>query len=549
MFNYKLDDVGLWSNDNTMKAQVEKPDGQLHHFHFHHRSLPFVHIFNLSISLFTPPISIPLFTFPLQFLFLFLYIYTYLSMEITSFPNQEDFSYFYSFFQDLDNNTLNNDISTNKRRKTYDQETTSLKEIINNFAFLDDQQTQSLNLDFDFKIPTSNFAQMSDFEPETRARKTPAVKSDAGAEEASSSQHHGGGGQRRLWVKERSKAMWEHYNSDECSDDEFKKVFRMSKATFNMICDELDSAVTKKDTMLRLAIPVRQRVAVCLYRLATGDPLRTVSNLFGLGISTCHKLVLEVCAAIKTVLMPKFIQWPDNERLEVIKNEFGSFSGIPNVSGAIYTTHISIIAPKSSPAAYFNKKHTERNQKPSYSTTVQGVVDAHGVFTDVCIGYPGSMPDDKILEKSAVSQRFNMGHLKNASIVGGISYPLMDWLLVPYTHQNQTWSQHSFNEKISEVQKIAKDAFMRLKGRWACLQKRTEVKLQDLPVVLGACCVLHNICEINNEVMDEDLMFDLFDDEIVVGEHARGKSVNAVQVRDGIAHNLLHHSHGSIGYR
>ncbi|KAJ0864727.1 putative harbinger transposase-derived nuclease domain-containing protein [Helianthus annuus] len=486
-------------------------------------------------------------------------------MEITSipFPNQEDYSFFYTFFQEQENNNnINNniniitpDIPTNKRRKFDGNsgEDNSLKEILNALSFLEVQETPiptpNLNFDFEFKVPTSNFAsEMSD----ERVRKTPAGKFGGGVAaveetEAGSSQG-GGGGQRRLWVKERSKALWDHYNSDECSNEEFKKVFRMSKATFNMICDELDSAVNKKDTMLRLAIPVRQRVAVCLYRLATGDPLRTVSNLFGLGISTCHKLVLEVCAAIRNVLMPKFLQWPDSERIEQIKAEFGEISGIPNVFGSIYTTHVSIIAPKTTPAAYFNKKHTERNQKPSYSTTVQGVVDSRGIFTDVCIGYPGAMPDDKILEKSALSQRFSMGHLKNISIVGGSSYPLLDWLLVPYTHQNKTWSQHTFNEKIDDVQMIAKDAFMRLKGRWACLQKRTEVKLQDLPVVLGACCVLHNICEINNEVMDDDLKFDLFDDEIVVEENARGKSVNAVQVRDSIAHNLLHHSHGNTGF-
>ena len=40
------------------------------------------------------------------------------------------------------------------------------------------------------------------------------------------------------------------------------------------------------------------------------------------------------------------------------------------------------------------------------------------------------------------------------------------------------------------------------------MQKRTEAKLQDLPVVLGAGCVLHNICEKrkdeNNEMVLED---------------------------------------------
>lgn len=343
-------------------------------------------------------------------------------------------------------------------------------------------------------------------------------------------------------MKDRSKAWWDLCSSPEFPEEEFKKAFRMSKATFDMICEELDSAVTKKDTMLRLAIPVRQRVAVCIWRLATGEPLRLVSKRFGLGISTCHKLVLEVCAAIRNVLMPKYLQWPNENKMSEIKNEFRGISGIPNVGGSMYTTHIPIIAPKNSVAAYFNKRHTERNQKTSYSITVQGVVDPKGVFSDVCIGWPGSMSDDQVLEKSALFQRANKGLLKDVWVVGNAGYPLMDWVLVPYSHQNLTWAQHSFNEKIEENQKVAKDAFMRLKARWTCLQKRTEVKLQDLPVLLGAACVLHNICEMNNETLEPELEFDLFDDEMVAENSVR--SVSSMQARDHIAHNLLHHNIG-----
>lgn len=358
----------------------------------------------------------------------------------------------------------------------------------------------------------------------------------------------GGGGavHRRLWVKDRSQEWWEFYNQPDFPEAEFRRAFRMSRPTFDLICDELSSAVAKEDTMLRAAIPVRQRVAVCIWRLATGEPLRLVSKRFGLGISTCHKLVLEVCSAIKTLLMPKFLHWPDQSRIEKIKEEFEQNSGIPNVVGSMYTTHIPIIAPKISVAAYFNKRHTERNQKTSYSITVQGVVDPSGVFTDVCIGWPGSMPDDQVLEKSALYQRASGGLLKGVWIVGSSGYPLMDWVLVPYAHQHLTWTQHAFNEKIGDIQKIAKEAFVRLKGRWSCLQKRTEVKLQDLPVVLGACCVLHNICEQRNEVMDEELRFELVDDEMIPDSCMR--SVNSMKLRDTIAHNLLHHAHAGTAF-
>lgn len=362
-----------------------------------------------------------------------------------------------------------------------------------------------------------------------------AKKSEKGGKKSAGE----GGQSRRLWVKDRSNSWWDECSRSDYPEHEFKKAFRMGRETFEMICEELSSVIAKEDTTLRSAIPVRQRVAVCIWRLATGEPLRLVSKKFGLGISTCHKLVLEVCSAIKTVLMPKFLQWPDEDSLKKTKEEFESVSSIPNVVGSMYTTHVPIIAPKISVAAYFNKRHTERNQKTSYSITLQGVVDPRRVFTDVCIGWPGSMPDDQVLEKSALYQRAQGGLLKGVWIVGGSGYPLLDWVLVPYTQQNLTWTQHAFNEKIGGVQNVAKDAFARLKGRWSCLRRRTEVKLQDLPVVLGACCVLHNICEMRGEELDPESRIDIMDDEMVPEVALR--SASSMKARDSIAHNILHH--------
>ncbi|KAL2323208.1 hypothetical protein Fmac_027587 [Flemingia macrophylla] len=116
----------------------------------------------------------------------------------------------------------------------------------------------------------------------------------------------------------------------------------MGRVTFEKICEELNSAIAKEDTTLRSVISVRQRVAVCLWRLATGDPLS---------------------------------MFPE--------------------------------APKTSVSAYFNKRHTERTQKSCYSVTIQGVVNHKGVFTDMCIGWPLSLRDNEVLEKSAL---FQMAH-------------------------------------------------------------------------------------------------------------------------------------------
>lgn len=526
-------------------------------------------------------------------------------MKLPSVLSSEELSHFYSLLQsslyqmnDADNNNSSSNTSRKRQRRDEEEEdgdsdaekevnkTREFKGILTSLLLLDEQQKrdqeemdraskeEKLFLDSNHKSKTKAmveyYSNLQDYYTEaeeldrTKRKKSRLVagavvaaaasegleKIDKIGKRGSNSGAGGGGGaanhHRRLWVKDRSKAWWDECNRPDYPEEEFKKAFRMGRATFDLICEELNSVIAKEDTTLRNAIPVAQRVAVCLWRLATGDPLRLVSKRFGLGISTCHKLVLEVCSAIRAVLMPKYLQWPDENALRKTKDEFESISGIPNVVGSMYTTHIPIIAPKISVAAYFNKRHTERNQKTSYSITVQGVVDPGGVFTDVCIGWPGSMPDDQVLENSALYQRANGGLLKGLWVVGSSGYPLMDWVLVPYTHPNLTWPQNAFNEKIGEIQRVAKEAFGRLKGRWCCLQKRTEVKLQDLPVVLGACCVLHNICEMKNEEMDPALKFELVDDEMVPEVSLR--SVSSMKARDAIAHNILHHGIGGTRF-
>lgn len=470
-------------------------------------------------------------------------------MEISSFsfPTQEDYNSSLSFLQELDFLPTSDNQSMSKKIKINDFDHKPVEEILNKFLGLENETYPESNSVenhtlFDFKNQKVDF----DMNDHVVVSGTKRVRENAAEKEKEDTSSEQPLQQRRLWVKNRSNAWWEQCNSPDFPEEEFKKDFRMSKATFDFICCELESVVTKKDTMLRLAIPVRQRVAVCIWRLATGEPLREVSRRFGLGISTCHKLVLEVCTAIRGVLMAKFVQWPDDMKMEEIKVEFEILSGIQNVGGSMYTTHVPIIAPKESVASYFNKRHTERNQKTSYSVTVQGVVDPKGIFTDVCIGWPGSMTDDQVLEKSALYERANRGNLNDIYVVGNSGYPLTDWILVPFTHKNLTWTQHAFNEKVNDVQKVAKEAFMRLKARWSCLKKRTEVKLQDLPVVLGACCTLHNICEMRGEELSQELRFDLFDDEMVPENVVR--SMNAMKARDQIAHKLLHHNHSGTSF-
>ena len=51
---------------------------------------------------------------------------------------------------------------------------------------------------------------------------------------------------------------------------------------------------------------------------------------------------------------------------------------------------------------------------------------------------------------------------------------------------------------------MVEHAYGRLKGRWRCLLKRLDVSVRDVPELVAACCVLHNMCEIHGDTFNEE---------------------------------------------
>ena len=71
--------------------------------------------------------------------------------------------------------------------------------------------------------------------------------------------------------------------------------------------------------------------------------------------------------------------------------------------------------------------------------------------------------------------------------------------------------QKTFNYRLSKARVVVEHSYGRLKGRWRCLLKRNDILIRDLPKIVAACCVLHNMCEIHGETFDEDWMDDVTD--------------------------------------
>jgi len=77
----------------------------------------------------------------------------------------------------------------------------------------------------------------------------------------------------------------------------FQNFCRMSAADFEYLLNKISPQIAKIDTNMRNCIPVKERFAVALRFLATGDSYTSLS-FFKFSVQTVSKCIDEVCSAL-----------------------------------------------------------------------------------------------------------------------------------------------------------------------------------------------------------------------------------------------------------
>ena len=131
------------------------------------------------------------------------------------------------------------------------------------------------------------------------------------------------------------------------SDERFKKTFKVSRDTFNLILNsnrhDLEREMVNEDTISTVC-----RLVICWYRLGRGDYYYTIAEMPGLDVSTVHATVTQVCASIIENLWQECItkNMPESEddflrKIEDMNNRWQ----FPFCLAAIDGCHISIKCP------------------------------------------------------------------------------------------------------------------------------------------------------------------------------------------------------------
>lgn len=135
---------------------------------------------------------------------------------------------------------------------------------------------------------------------------------------------------------------------------------------------------------------------------------------------------------------------------------------------------------------------------------MQGVVSYNYLFTDLNIGWPGSVHDARVLANSAIYTKCSDHDLIQGNnlqvgsrslpiyLVGDSAYPLLPWLIKPFSMSpTLTIQQKTFNYRLCRGRVVVEIAFGRLKARWRRLLKQNDMSMENVPNVVASCCVLH----------------------------------------------------------
>ncbi|VEN44827.1 unnamed protein product, partial [Callosobruchus maculatus] len=161
---------------------------------------------------------------------------------------------------------------------------------------------------------------------------------------------------RRIAVLRRT--LREHNSMLDLSDNEFRGHYRLTKALFLQLCDELSPYLPRANR--RTAISVECKVAATLSLYATGSCQKPVgmNYIHGLSQAGVSKSVREVTNALNHPdILSRYIHFPGTvQGRQAVINGFSNKFGFPGCVGCIDCTHVALVRPSEDEGRFFNEK-------------------------------------------------------------------------------------------------------------------------------------------------------------------------------------------------
>lgn len=237
---------------------------------------------------------------------------------------------------------------------------------------------------------------------------------------------------------------------------------------------------------------------------------RSLAFSFRVGETTVGKIIKETCTAINGRLLSLYMQKPNKENWQEIRNDFHSKWNFPNCVGAVDGKHVHLFAPNNSGSNYFN-------YKGGFSIVLMAVVDANYKYVMIDVGSYGKNSDGGIFANCSFGKawlnNYNLDLPESEPLpftninvplvlVADEAFPLRNNILRPFPGRNLSVRERIFNYRLSRARRVVENAFGITSHMWRILLKKIEVNADYASIIVVTCCTLHNFLIIENATDD-----------------------------------------------
>ena len=256
-------------------------------------------------------------------------------------------------------------------------------------------------------------------------------------------------------------------------------------------------------------IPFPKILCATLYKLGHKITMWACASKFGISKSILSLRFEQLVNIIVEQLGPAFLRWPSVKRQKYISYVFWLRRGIPGVVSCADGSHIPFnLLDKDAATDFYCRKGF-------YSIILQAAVDHVPLFTDVYVGWPGSVNDGRVWRNSPLKRKFEEFYnnpqafpefsLTNHHLLGDAAYKIDKYMLPPF--KNTFILRHShrrYNKRQSGTRMAVERAFGQAKGKWQTLKWLNYRTMQLNCKVITACCILHNYVKLGGAPLDDN---------------------------------------------
>ncbi|KYQ46674.1 Putative nuclease HARBI1 [Trachymyrmex zeteki] len=240
------------------------------------------------------------------------------------------------------------------------------------------------------------------------------------------------------------------------TDQQFTKVFRLSKDAVNYLCNALELTLQRRRTN---GLCVKTQVLAALRFFAIGSYQKGIGNDYLVSISqpAVSRVIKAVAVGITQILADEWIQFPrTEEKRAALKRRFQDERNFKDVIGCIDCTHVAMVRPKEHEEAY-------ANHKGFHSINVQAVQ----MFNVLVKNY-------RYLYKTT----------------GDAGYFLEPWLMTPITNAPEGSAEARYTQYHCSTRNCVERTFDLLKNVWTCLLSHRVLRsCYDSKYNRSLCCI------------------------------------------------------------